>query len=145
MSFLPNTPTRGLKLRPQGQRYYFSTTRHFFREEDIPRLRSLVPELTDATVAEPDESGTRAQQIANSDIRASRVGFIEPSADADWLYRLISSGIAHHNQTYYDYAIEGIETVQFSVLAITGHTWIGELALYLAVTMFAASCRLPYS
>jgi len=114
MSFLPNTPTRGLKLRPQGQRYYFSTTRHFFREEDIPRLRALVPELVDATVAEPDESGTVAQQIANSDIRASRVGFIEPSPDADWLYRLISSGIAHHNQTYYDYAIEGIETVQFS-------------------------------
>jgi hypothetical protein len=89
MSFQPiTTPGRGLKLRPQGQRYYFSTTRHFFREEDIPRLRALVPELTDATVSEPDSTGTQAQQIANADIRASRVGFIEPSPDAEWLFKL---------------------------------------------------------
>jgi PKHD-type hydroxylase len=114
MSFIPNQPNRGLKLRPQGQRYYFSTTRHFFREEDIPRLRSLVPELVDATVAQADDTGTTAQQVANPLIRASRVGFIEPSADSQWLYKLISAGIAHHNQTYYDYAIEGVETIQFS-------------------------------
>ena len=114
MSFIPTTPNRGLKLRPQGQRYYFSTTRHFFREEDIPRLRALVPELMDATVAAADDTGTAAQQIANSDIRSSKVGFIEPTTDSAWLYKLISAGIAHHNQTYYDYAIEGIETIQFS-------------------------------
>lgn len=106
--------TRGLKLRPQGQRYFFSTTKHFFREEDIPRLRALVPELVDATVSAADDSGTTALQVKNSDIRASRVGFVEPSASAEWLYKLISAGIAHHNQTYYDYAIEGVETLQFS-------------------------------
>jgi PKHD-type hydroxylase len=114
MSFIQTTPNRGLKLRPQGQRYYFSTTKHFFREEDIPRLRALVPELVDATVASADDSGTSARQIANSNIRASKVGFIEPTDSSAWLYKLIGAGIAHHNQTYYDYAIEGVETIQFS-------------------------------
>jgi PKHD-type hydroxylase len=114
MSYQQPANTRGLKLRPQGQRYYHSITRHFFREEDLPRLRALVPELSDATVAQPDQSGTAAEQVSRADIRASRVGFIEPNEASAWLYKLISAGIGHHNQTYYDYAIEGIETVQFS-------------------------------
>jgi PKHD-type hydroxylase len=114
MSYIQPIKNSNLKLRPQGQRYYHSITRHFFREEDLPRLRSLVPELMDATVAVPDDSGVSATQIANSDIRASKVGFIEPNADSSWLYQLIGAAVAHHNQTYYDYAIEGIETLQFS-------------------------------
>jgi PKHD-type hydroxylase len=68
----------------------------------------------DATVAQADDSGVSATQIANSDIRASKVGFIEPSDSSAWLYKLITAGIAHHNQTYYGYDLTGIETLQFS-------------------------------
>jgi PKHD-type hydroxylase len=114
MSYTQPIKNNNLKLRPQGQRYYHSITRHFFREEDLPRLRALVPELKPGTISQPDQSGMTAEQILADNVRASNVGFIEPNADSSWLYELISAGLAHHNQTYYDYNIDGIETVQFS-------------------------------
>jgi PKHD-type hydroxylase len=114
MSYTQPLKNTNLKLRPQGQRYYHSITRHFFRAEDLPRLRDLVPELTPATIAQPDDSGMQAQQILADTVRASRVGFIEPNSASSWLYELIGAGLSHHNQTYYDYNIDGIETLQFS-------------------------------
>ena len=150
MSYIQPIKNSNLKLRPQGQRYYHSITRHFFREEDLPRLRSLVPDLVPATISQPDQSGMSAEQILADRIRASQVGFIEPNADSSWLYQLIGAAVAHHNQTYYDYAIEGIETLQFSEYPASlgyyiSRTWIGEQALYLDAMISAENYHLPYS
>jgi PKHD-type hydroxylase len=114
MSYTQPIKNSNLKLRPQGQRYYHSITKHFFREEDLPRLRALLPELAPGTISQPDTTGMTAEQILANNIRASNVGFIEPSADSKWLYELVGAAIQHHNQTYYDYNLEGIETLQFS-------------------------------
>lgn len=112
MSYIPKQDLDDLKLRPNGHRYHYSSTRHFFRKEDLPRLRALVPELKPATVSIPREDGS-VEQVSDS-IRATRVGFIDPTPDSEWLYQLITTGIKFHNMTYYNFAIEGIETLQFS-------------------------------
>ena len=110
MSIVPTPYVSDLKLRPTGQRYLWSKTDHWFKQEDIARLRAIVPETKAATVAD----ALTGQQVEDGELRQSRVSFIEPSADTYWLYERLGEAIKFHNQTYYNYDIAGIETVQFS-------------------------------
>ena len=110
MSFVTTPYVSDLKLRPQGQRYLWSKTDHWFKIEDLPRLKAIVPETQSATVSDP----LTGEHKSMDDIRQSRVSWISPSAETAWLYEQIADAIKYHNQTYYNYDIDGIEALQFT-------------------------------
>ena len=116
MSFKPSTlhAPDGVQYRLKGvqDRFLYSTTGFWFKEQDLARLRSLVSidRLTTGTVA----AAQLGVQVPNIDIRDSWVEFIEPTEDSKWLYDRVGEIIRYHNQTYYGYDLSGIETLQFS-------------------------------
>jgi len=124
MSFKPTTlhSTDQVQYRLKGaqDRFLYSSTAHWFKEEDLARLRTLVSQdrLKQGTVAE----AVVGDQIANPDIRDAWVEFIDPNEHARWLYDRVGEIIRFHNQTYYGYDLTGIETLQFSEYrAPSGH------------------------
>jgi len=109
MSFNGNPNIEQHRLKPQGERYYYSSTEWFFNLQDLDRLRGLVGQLEAGTVRASHEP-----QSVQPELRSSMVSFIEPTADSGWLYEKIGEAIRFHNQTYYGYDITGIEHLQFT-------------------------------
>lgn len=116
MSYKPQTlhaqDQQQYRLRGLQDRFLYSSTAHWFKPEDVTRLRSLVSidRLTQGTVAE----ARAGDQVANYQIRDAWVEFIEPREDSHWLYDRVGEIIRYHNQTYFGYDLSGIETLQFS-------------------------------
>ncbi len=98
------------RLTPRGQRYLYSITQYFFSAEDIPKLKELVDRRTseEGVIVDPEGEQLNAKK------RSSRITWLEPAADTEWLYQRIGDILKYHNQTYYGYDLQGIEHLQFT-------------------------------
>jgi PKHD-type hydroxylase len=116
----PGPIMTGNFLKPQGQRFLHSQTRHFFKQEDLPRLKALIGPLEPGRVVRsPDYYDNREETpvpglAEHPELRQSQVFFIEPSEESKWLYELLTDVIGYHNERFYNFNLTGIETMQFS-------------------------------
>ena len=92
-------------------------------------------ELTDADITKIKFCGNHAvfddavvgsSNKVNSDIRISQVSWLPPNSYNDWLYRKLTGIVNDVNNSFFEYDLEFIETLQFTKYVGTVDSYYGK-------------------
>ena len=93
----------------------FASMKGFLTPEECKRLESLAGDLRRGTI------GHDNNQNLDNDIRRADIGWIEASEASAWLYERLWSAIPQVNERLFNYDIQWLEPLQYSVYRADDH------------------------